>query len=174
MILFYSTHSIQNITVSTHSQRKTFFTRCFTTFFCPKSWESDACLYGHPVSFPTSAMSSALTVTCGQWPGSWTAQSRPSLGSTGYAALAFSAPSQSHMVLGTAFCVLQSFYFVVSDIFASPRTVVWSSMMKTATAVTRWRTICSVTPAMSRGWTRAPRRQRFTSTTSSQSLLQTS
>lgn len=80
----------------------------------------------------------------------------------------------TQMVLGTAFCVLQSFYFVVSDIFASPRTVVWNSMMKTATAVTRWRTICSVTPAMSRGWTRAPHRQRFTSTTSSQSLLQTS
>lgn len=173
MILFYSTCSIQNVTVSPRSQHKTFFTRCFTTFFCPKSWESGVCLYGHPISFPTSAMSSTLIVTCGQWPGYWTVQRFP--GEYWVCCTGVFCPFPiTQMVLGTAFCVLQSFYFAATDIFASPRTAVWSSMMKMATAVTRWRTICSVTPAMSRGWRRAPHRQRFTSTTSSQSLLQTS
>lgn len=54
-----------------------------------------------------------------------------------------------------------------------PRTAVWSSMTKTVTAATRWRTTCSVTPAMSRGWSRAPRLQLFTSLASSWSLSRT-
>lgn len=48
----------------------------------------------------------------------------------------------------------------------SPRTVVWSSMMKMVTAATRWKTTCSAIPAMSRGWTKARRPQPSTSTTS--------
>lgn len=41
-------------------------------------------------------------------------------------------------------------------------------MTRTVTAVTHWRTTCSVTPAMSRGWRKDPRLQPSTSTTSSQ------
>lgn len=59
--------------------------------------------------------------------------------------------------------------FCLHGTFLSPcRTVVWSSMMRMATAASHWRTTCSVTPAMSRDWRKGPRLQPSTSTTSSQ------